>query len=87
VADVADDGAGADRPGAEDLGQAGGAGFDRCGEFLADLAQLGIQAADVSQEIRGELAARLANRVRRRDLAEDAAGLGCGDLPADTAGD
>src|SRR5215472_13327790 len=60
--------------------------FDRCGEFLVDLAQLGIQVADVSQELGGELAAGLGNRARRRDLAEDAAGLGCGDLPADTAG-
>jgi hypothetical protein len=50
-------------PDAEELGHGGAGGFDRRGELLADLAQLGVQAPDVGQELGGELAARLGNRV------------------------
>ena len=86
MADVADDGAGADRPDTEHLGHGGAGGFDRCDELLAGLAQLGIQAAGVGHELGGELAAGLSSSTRRPDLAEDPGGLRRGDLPADNAG-
>src|SRR5258708_38938767 len=50
------------------------------------VAQLGIQAAQVLQERRGELAAGLGNGTRRRELIKDTSGLACGDLLADAAG-
>src|SRR5215472_19169354 len=48
--------------------------------------QLGIQAAEAGQELRGELAAGLGSNTWRPDLAEDPGGPRRGDLPAKTAG-
>jgi hypothetical protein len=42
---VADHGAGDDRADAEDAGQAGTGGTDRCGQVLAGAAERGIEAA------------------------------------------
>ena len=63
LADVADDGAGADRPDAEDLGHAGAGGFDRRGQLLVGAAQLRVQVADVGEELGGELAASPGSRT------------------------
>src|SRR5215471_757319 len=57
VGDVADDGAGDDRAGAGHPGEGGTGGADRGGGLLAGVAQLGIQAAHVLQEPRGQLGA------------------------------
>jgi hypothetical protein len=64
LADVADHGAGDDRADAEQAGQAGAGGFDRHGQFLVGVAQLGIQAADVGEELGGQLAAGVGDRIR-----------------------
>jgi hypothetical protein len=77
--DIADDGGRDDRPGAEDLGDAGTGCLDRGGQLLPGLAPLGIQVADVGQQLGGELAARLGNSARWPDLAEEPGGLACGD--------
>ena len=63
--DVADHGGGDDRPGAGHLGKAGAGCRDRGGQLLADLAPLGVQVAEVGQQLGGELAARLGNRTGR----------------------
>ncbi len=55
--------------------------------FLLGLAQLGVEAAQVGEELGGELAAGQRNSAGRGDLLEDAGGLGCGDLLRVTAGD
>jgi hypothetical protein len=57
--DIADDGGGDDRPGAEHLGDAGAGGRDLDGQLLAGFAPLGIQLTDADQQLGGELAARL----------------------------
>ncbi len=61
VRDVADDGAGDDRADAEQPGEGGAGGPDRGGELLAGVAQLGIQAAHVLEELGGQLGAGLVN--------------------------
>jgi hypothetical protein len=87
VADVADDGGGDDRADTEQPGQAGAGRLHGSGGFLPGLADLGVDAAQVIQERRGELAARGRHRVRRRDLLEDPGRVGRVDRPADPAGD
>ena len=87
VADVADNSSGDDRADAEQPGQAGPGRLHGSGELLAGLADLGVDAAQVLQERRSELAARCRHRVRRRDLLEDPGGAGRVDRPADAAGD
>jgi len=52
----------------------------RGGRLLAGLAALGIEMADVGQQLGGELAARLGNRARWPDLVQEPAGLACADL-------
>jgi hypothetical protein len=51
-----------------------------------DLAPLGVQVADVGQQLGGELPARLGGRARWPDLAEDRRCAACGDLIRDPAG-
>jgi hypothetical protein len=55
VADVADDGPGNHGADAEDLREAGAGGPDRGGQLLPGPAQLGIQVAQIGQELGGEL--------------------------------
>jgi hypothetical protein len=81
----ADHCAGDDRSDAEDLRERGARCPHRRRELLLGVAQLGIEAAQVLQERRGELAARGGNGTRRRELIEDTDGLACGDLLADPA--
>ena len=57
VGDVADDGAGDDRADAEQLGEGGAGGPDRGRELVAGVAQLGVQAAHVLEELAGQLGA------------------------------
>ena len=71
VADVADDGGSDDGADAEQPGQAGASRLHGSGGRRAGLADLGIDAAQVIEERRGELAARGRHRVRRRDLLEE----------------
>ncbi len=85
VASVADHGAGDDRAHAEDLGDGGAAGPDRCGQLLPGLAPLGIEVAQVIEELAGELTAGLGNGAGRRDRSQDAGGLACGDFLAEAA--
>jgi hypothetical protein len=87
LAHVADDGASDDRADAEEPGQAGAGGFDRRGQLLVGLAQLGIEAADVGEELGGQLAAGLGNSVRGGGLLQDSGSLSCRDLLRMTAGD
>ena len=54
VADVTDDGAGDHRTDTEDLRESGAGRLDRGGQLLAGAAQLGVQAAQVGQELGGE---------------------------------
>ena len=84
--DVADDGGGDDRPDAGHLGEAGAGCRDRGGQLLLDLAPLGVQVADVGQQLGGELAARLGHRTSRGHLLEDPGSLACGDLVRYPAG-
>jgi len=86
LAHVADHGAGDDRADTEQAGQAGARGPDRCGQLLAGLAQLGVQPAQVGQELGGQLAACRGSRARGGDLPADPGGLPGADLPADAAG-
>ena len=87
VPGIADDGVGDDGADAEDLSQRGVARLDRCGQLLPGLAQLGIEVAQVLQELAGELVAGLGDGASRRDLLQDAGGLACADLLAEAAGD
>ena len=87
VDDIADHRAGVDRTEAEDLGERGARGPDGRGQLLAGVAELGVQAAQVLQELAGQLAARGPDRAGRRDLLQDGGGLSCGDLLGDAAGD
>ena len=87
VGDVADDGAGDDRADAGHLGEGGAGGPDRGGELLAGVAQLGIQAAHIFEELGGELGAGDGDGTGRRGLLQDPGGLSCGDLFRVTAGD
>jgi hypothetical protein len=64
LAHVADHGAGDDRADAEQAGQAGARGPDRGGQLLVGVAQLGVEAADVGQELAGQLAARRKDCIR-----------------------
>jgi hypothetical protein len=57
--DIADHGGGDDRPDAEHLGEAGAGGRDRGGQLLLDLAPLGVQVADVGQQLGGTAGVRL----------------------------
>jgi hypothetical protein len=57
VADVTDNGAGDHGADAEDLREGGAGVLDRGGQLLAAVAQLGVQAAQVGQELGGELGA------------------------------
>jgi hypothetical protein len=86
LAHVADHGAGDDWADTEQASQAGARGPDRGGQLLVGLAQLGVQAAEVGQELGGQLAARLGSWARGGDLLEDPGGLPGADLPADAAG-
>jgi len=86
LAGVADHGAGDHRADTEQAGQAGSGGFHRSGQLLVALAQLGVQAADVGQELGGQVASRLGSRARGGDLLEDPGGRPGADLPADAAG-
>jgi len=87
VGDVADHGAGVDWAEAEDLGEAGARGSDGRGQFLLGIAELGVQASQVLQELAGQLVARRRDRAGRGDLLQDAGGVSCGDLLADAAGE
>src|SRR5580704_17080029 len=62
VVDVAEDGGGDDRPDAEQRGQAGPGRGNHGSELLLGLAQLGIDAAQVIKEGRGQLATGLLHR-------------------------
>ena len=66
VADVADDGGGDDRADPEQPGQARPGRLDGAGELLPGLADPGIDAAQVLEERRGELAAGRLHRPCRR---------------------
>jgi hypothetical protein len=68
--DIADDHGGDDWAGAEDLGDGGAACFDRGGQVLLDLAPLGVQVANVGQQLGGELAARLGGSGQRSGQPE-----------------
>lgn len=57
AADIAENGSGDDRPGTGQRGQAGPGRGDDGSELLVGLAQLGIDAAQVIEEGRGQLAA------------------------------
>jgi len=57
LGDVADHDARAYRADAEDVGEAGAGGLHHGGELLAGLAQLGIDVAQVRQELGGEFSA------------------------------
>jgi hypothetical protein len=87
VASVADHRAGDDRAHAEDLGEGSVARPDRCGQLLLGLAELGIEVAQVLEELAGELAAGLGDGAGRCDRSQDAGGLACGDFLAEAAGD
>ena len=67
VADVADDSGSDNRAGPEQPGQAGPGRLDGDGELLPGLADPGVDAAQVIDEGRGELAAGCCDRVRRCD--------------------
>src|SRR5262249_53034100 len=54
--------------------------------LLLGVAQLGIEAADVVEELAGQLAARRDDRIRWPELLEDAGGLAGADLLADPPG-
>ena len=86
LAHVADHGAGDHRADTEQAGQAGTGGLHHGGQLLVALTQLGIQAADVGQELGGQLAARPGCRAGGGDPLEDPGGLPGADLPADAAG-
>ena len=86
LAHVPDHGAGDHRADTEDAGQAGARGADCGGQLRVGLAQLGVQAAEVGQELGGQLAACLGSWARGGDLLEDPGGLPGADLPADAAG-
>ena len=58
---------------------------DGGGELLPGLADPGVDAAQVLDEGRGELAAGCRYRVRRCDRSEDLRGLACGDRLGDAA--
>ena len=73
VGDVADHGAGAGRAEPEDLGEAGARGPDGRGQLLLGIAELGIQVAQVLQELAGQFVVRRCDRAGRRDLLQDAA--------------
>ena len=79
VADAGDDGGGDDRPDAEDLGDGCPGSLDRCCELVLGVAYRRVDAAQVRQEVGGELAAGCFNRVLRCDRGEDLGGLACGD--------
>ena len=49
---------------------------DGCGQLLVGVAQLGVEATEVGQELAAQLAAGLDDRIRWPDLLEDAGGLG-----------
>jgi hypothetical protein len=66
VGDVADHSAGVDRAEAEDLGQTGAGGSDGRGQLLLGVAELGVQASQVFQELTGQLAARRRDRASSR---------------------
>ena len=74
-------------PTPEQPGQAGPAGPHGGVELLPGLAELGVDAAQVLDQGRGELPAGGRDRVRRRDRAEQAGGVRCDDLLRSTAGD
>jgi hypothetical protein len=86
ITGVADYGAGDDRADTEDLGERGPARPDRRGQLLLRLAQLGIEAAQVTEELPGKLAAGLRDHAGRRDRIQDAGGLACGDFLAEASG-
>jgi hypothetical protein len=87
IADFADHRGCEDRAGAEDLREGGGGGPDRCGELLLGLAHLGVDAAQVGEELGGDLVVGCRHRPRRRDALEEMSGLGCADPLGDTARD
>jgi hypothetical protein len=78
-ADVADDRGGDDRADAEQPGQAGAGRGDRGGELLAGLADPGVDAAQVLDEVGGEFAAGYRYRVLRCDHLQQVRGVSCGD--------
>jgi hypothetical protein len=55
--------------------------------LLAGVAQLGVQAAQVGQELGGGLGAGPGDGTGRRELLQNLGGPGCGDLLRVTAGD
>jgi hypothetical protein len=87
VGHVTDDGAGDHGADAEDLREGGAGGLDRGGQLLAGVAQLGVEVAQVGQELSGELGAGLGDGTGRRDPLQDPGSLSCGDLLRATAGD
>ena len=76
VGNVADDQPGDDWAGAEQAGQAGAAGGDRRGQLRGALAALAVQAAQVGEELGGQVVAGGGGRRLRGDLVQDAGGPG-----------
>jgi hypothetical protein len=77
VGDVIDEGGGDDRADAEDLGDRGARCPDRHDETLLGVAYLGIDAAQVIEEVGGELAAVDPHGSGRLDLLQDMSCLSC----------
>jgi hypothetical protein len=61
--------------------------FHRGGQLLLRLAQLGVNAAQVLQEVAGQLPAGQHDRARRDGLLQQACRAGCGDFLPHAAGD
>jgi hypothetical protein len=78
VVDVADDQGGDDRADAEDLGQTGATGLDRLSEPQPGLAELGVEVAQVGQELGGDLVTGQPGAVSRLGPGQQPFGLGGG---------
>ncbi len=87
VGDVADDGRGDDRSDAEYLSQAGAGGADRGGELVAGIAELGVEAAQVSQVLAGQVVPGRGHGIGGVVCSEDRGCAGDGDVLADAARD
>lgn len=87
VADVADDGGGADRAYPKQPGQASRGCPDGGGGLLPGLADLGVDAAQILGEFGGKLQVGRFHRPCWGDRCQDLPGLARGDLLADAAGD
>ena len=87
VADVADDGGGDDRSDPEQLGQRRLRRRDRGGDPSPGVAALGVESAQVGDELHGELVAGRRDRPARLELVEQSGGLSWADLAGDAARD